>query len=114
MRRHERPQRKAAKDKNLIGVVKRHPDGFGFFIPDDPDHPDVYIPRKEMSGVMTNDRIEILSYAEKGGVRYRGDVLSVVTRANTRVMGKFERVTEDRGIVRDRSGAWGSDLVVDS
>ena len=45
--------------KLLTGIVKRHPDGFGFMIPDDHDHPDVYIPKQSMLGVMSQDTIEI-------------------------------------------------------
>ena len=46
--------------KTLTGFIKRHPDGFGFFIPDDKDHPDVYVPQNAMKSAMTNDKATIL------------------------------------------------------
>ena len=39
----------------LEGIIKRHPDGFGFFIPDDKEHPDVYVPQHSMKSAMTNE-----------------------------------------------------------
>ncbi|MCB0411286.1 MAG: hypothetical protein KDD22_02095 [Bdellovibrionales bacterium] len=114
MNRHSRRSQNHQKNSVLQGIVKRHPDGFGFFIPDNPEFPDVYIPRQEMSGIMTNDRLSISSYPERGGHRFRGEVIEILSRANTRVMGKFEKLEKYKGVIRDRSGAWGSDLVLDT
>lgn len=96
--------------KNLTsGVVKRHPDGFGFLIPDDPKHPDVYIPRNFMLGVMTNDRVEARAFREGTGDRYRGQITKILERATSRVMGQVARNGE-HWLLRDRSFGWGEDL----
>ena len=60
------------KNSTQIGIVKRHPDGFGFMIPENPESPDLYLSRKEMRGVMTNDRIEATVLAAKSGDRFFG------------------------------------------
>jgi ribonuclease R len=95
-----------------LGIVKRHPDGFGFFIADDPDQPDVYIPRQSMKGVMTNDRVRVAIEREKGGERFRGDILEIVNRAFTRAMGQFVPKGPGKGILYDKSFGWGEDLQV--
>src|SRR5690349_18601345 len=100
------------RNKLLEGVVKRHPDGFGFFIPDDSELPDVYIPKASMSGVMSSDRIQIEAWTEKGGDRLRGNVVRVLERNTRRVTGQLHLINEERGILLDESHAWGSDLVV--
>jgi ribonuclease R len=94
------------------GIVKRHPDGFGFFIADSPDQPDVYIPRQSMTGIMTNDRVLVKIERERGGDRFRGEVLEILKRAIDRVIGKFQSKGNHRGIIRDISFGWGEDLTV--
>jgi ribonuclease R len=98
--------------RNQTGIVKRHPDGFGFFIPDDTNLPDVYISRHSMTGVMTNDRVEVAVFPEPGGNRFRGEILNVLRRATQRAMGQFKAVAGDRGLLADKVGAWGADLTV--
>lgn len=103
---------KKAVSKESVGIVKRHPDGFGFFIPDDIEQPDVYIPRNGMNGIMANDRVRVRVERERGGDRYRGDILEIVNRSITRVMGQFHETGTGRGILRDNSYSWGEDLRV--
>lgn len=100
------------KKKYLQGIVKRHPDGFGFLVPEEKDHPDVYIPRNSMNGVMTNDKVMANVEAEKGGERFRGEVIRIVARGTTQVVGQFTKFNEKYGIIRDESLAWGQDLKV--
>lgn len=95
-----------------LGIVKRHPDGFGFFIADDPEQPDVYIPRNGMTGVMSNDRVRVRIERERGGDRFRGDIVEIVKRAFTRAMGQFHPTGGGRGVLRDKSYGWGEDLQV--
>ena len=103
---------KKNQHKESVGIVKRHPDGFGFFIPDNQDEPDVYIPRNSMTGVMSNDRVRVSVEREKGGDRYRGEILGIEKRAFTRAMGKYIEKSPGRGLIQDKSFAWGEDLQV--
>lgn len=97
-------------NKKMIGVVKRHPDGYGFFIPEDKNMPDVYIAKQSMVGIMTNDKIEII--VKREGDRFRGDVVSVVERKTTKVNGQLKWLNASQGLLRDESFGWGEDLKV--
>lgn len=98
------------KNKILNGTIKRHPDGFGFFIPDDKDHPDVYIPRQYMDGIMTNDKVAVTVTPEKGTERFRGEIVKVLNRGTKTIVGRFYRLNDHYGIIRDEGKGWGSDL----
>lgn len=98
--------------RESVGTIKRHPDGFGFFISDNPDQPDVYIPRQAMAGVMSNDRVKVTIERERGGDRFRGQVVEIQKRNTARVMGQFHSLGTGRGILLDKSFAWGEDLKV--
>jgi ribonuclease R len=100
------------KKKFLQGTIKRHPDGFGFFIPDDKAHPDVYIPRNSMQGVMTSDKVLVDVVPERGGERFRGDIVRVVSRGAKQIVGTFHKVNEKQAIIKDEGRGWGEDLKI--
>ncbi|MES2966065.1 MAG: ribonuclease R [Bdellovibrionota bacterium] len=99
----------------VTGIVKRHPDGFGFLIVDQPDTPDVYISRQSMTGIMTNDKVEVEIYKPRsfrGGKedRLSGEITKVLGRSNTRVVGRFLPVDQKYGVLLDENRGWGADL----
>ncbi len=98
--------------KTQIGIIKRHPDGFGFFIPDQTDLVDVYIPKQFMQGAMTNDRVEIDVYPEPGGHRFRGEIKKIIEHAFERVIGKFQNLNTNYGILLDTNNNWGANLQI--
>ncbi len=102
---------KSSQKKMLTGFIKRHPDGFGFFIPDNPEHPDVYVPQQSMKGAMTNDRATIMVEKERDG-RFRGEIVRITERSQQRVAGKFNILNEDFGIIKDEGRGWGKDLKI--
>lgn len=89
------------------GIVKRHPDGFGFLIPDDPESPDVYIPRRSMMGVMGLDKVKVRVTREPGGDRYQGEIEEIITRGQSRVVGPVAKLEDGVAILEDRSLSWG-------
>ena len=93
----------------IDGLIKRHPDGFGFFIPDDKEHPDVYIPQQSMKSAMTNDRASIIVEKERDG-RFRGEVVKITQRSQKRIAGKFTKESNKFGIIKDEGRGWGKDL----
>lgn len=102
---------KSSQKKMLSGFIKRHPDGFGFFIPDDAEHPDVYVPQQSMKGAMTNDRANILVEKERDG-RFRGEIVKIIERSQQRVAGKFTILNESYGLIKDEGRGWGKDLKI--
>src|SRR5690606_37616625 len=96
------------------GLIKRHPDGFGFFIPDNKEHPDVYIPSHSMTGVMTHDRVLIEVFPERGGERFRGEIKKVLERGVRQLVGIYTQVNATYGIIRDEAKAWGQDMRIDN
>ncbi len=101
------------------GIVKRHPDGFGFLIPNNPEHPDVYISRHSMVGIMTNDRVLVRVYKpktgnKKNGDRLAGEILKVISRGHTRIVGRYLPVDKKYGVILDEGRGWGADLRIAS
>ena len=104
----------------LDGVVKRHPDGFGFFIPEDAKQPDVYLPKKEMQGLMSGDKVKIMAFPRppkrgakaQGNNFFSGKILQLIERAQSRVIGQYFPLSEREGLIQDHSFQWGADLKV--
>jgi ribonuclease R len=94
----------------LNGIVKRHPDGYGFFIPEDPELADAYIAKHNMSGVMSNDVVQVQLHRD--GDRFRGEIVKIVERKTVKVTGKLKKINKTQGILHDESFAWGEDLKV--
>lgn len=93
----------------LRGKLQAHAKGFGFLLPEDKDLPDVYIHANDMGGAMNGDTILVrITSKNNAGGRMEGEVVRVVNRANTQIVGTFENhdtyafvVPDDRRIVRD-------------
>ncbi len=96
--------------KEIEGIVKRNPDGFGFLIPDDPQHPDVYIPRHSMVGVMTNDRVLARVNPSRDQSRLSGEIREILKHAATQVVGKFHPLEPGKGMIVDDEHIWGENL----
>ena len=50
------------KSYTVKGTLKRHSEGFGFVIPDDRGHPDIYIPANQIGSALSQDQVEVLVY----------------------------------------------------
>ncbi len=97
----------------ITGLVKRHPDGYGFLIPDQPTFPDIYIPRHSLIGIMSGDRVEVEVHPE-GRERFRGEIQKILRRSTLTVVGLFRTATnKSYGIIPDTSQSWGADLRID-
>lgn len=101
------------KKKFLKGLIKRNPDGFGFLIPESKEHPDVYIPRHSMEGIMTNDLVLADVLPEPGSQKFRGEIVEVLKRGTEVVVGKIKWINKKYAIVKDESFSWGSDLYIE-
>ncbi|MCP4091124.1 MAG: ribonuclease R [Gammaproteobacteria bacterium] len=79
-----------AKMNALTGKVSGHPDGFGFFVPDDGSE-DIFLPFHEMRSLLDGDRIAVrLGGTDRKG-RRKGAVVEILERAKKSVVGTFHR-----------------------
>lgn len=93
----------------LRGRIQAHAKGFAFLIPDDAEHPDLYIHANDLKSAMNGDiaLCRITSKSEAGG-RMEGEVVRIVQRAITQVVGVIEHheafafvIPDDQRINRD-------------
>lgn len=93
----------------LRGRLQAHAKGFAFLIPEDRDHPDVYIHANDLKSAMNGD-IVLVRVTSKGaaGGKLEGEVARIVTRAITQVVGVFQNletygfvIPDDKRINRD-------------
>ncbi|CAM4515331.1 ribonuclease R [Paenibacillus endophyticus] len=93
----------------LRGKLQSHAKGFGFLIPDQKDHGDVYLHANDLKSAMNGDIIlvRVTTRSEHGG-RMEGEVVRIVERAVTQIVGTFEDhdvyafvVPDDKRINRD-------------
>lgn len=124
---HSRPLRKGRKTSRfhrqqrnnstplytLIGIVKRHPDGFGFFIPEDSTHSDVYLPKPQMQGLMNNDKVKVAVFSRKHqkGL-FSGKILQLIERTQDHIVGQYWSLSSKTGLIKDDSFQWGEDLKI--
>ncbi|HEY0827603.1 MAG TPA: ribonuclease R [Bacilli bacterium] len=93
----------------LRGKLQAHAKGFGFLIPEDRAQTDVYINANDMLGAMNGDTVLVRTTTKSAaGGRVEGEVVRVVTRANTKVVGVFQNngsfafvIADDKRIVKD-------------
>lgn len=70
------------------GTIQAHPDGFGFFIPDE-GSPDMILSAREMRGVMHGDRVLAYQAGQDRRGRPEAKVHEIIEHANTTVVGRF-------------------------
>ncbi|WP_160036731.1 ribonuclease R [Paenibacillus sp. An7] len=91
------------------GRLQAHAKGFAFLIPEDREHPDVYIHANDLKSSMNGDTVlvRVTSKGPEGG-RLEGEVVRIVKRAITQVVGVFQNhevygfvIPDDKRINRD-------------
>jgi len=82
----------------LRGRIQTHPKGFAFLIPEDKDHPDLYIHANDMKGTMNGDIVLARVSAKNENGKLEGEIVRIVKRAVTQVVGLFHN-HESFGIV---------------
>ncbi|MFC0211841.1 ribonuclease R [Paenibacillus chartarius] len=94
----------------LRGRLQAHAKGFGFLIPEEAGHQDVYIHANDMNTAMNGDTVFVRVTGKGGpsGGRLEGEVVRVITRANTQIVGTFQNhgsygfvMPDDKRITRD-------------
>ncbi|WP_025717844.1 ribonuclease R [Paenibacillus sp. 1-18] len=91
------------------GRLQAHAKGFAFLIPEDREHPDVYIHANDLKSAMNGDTV-LVRVTSKGpaGGRLEGEVVRIVKRAVLQVLGVFQSheaygfvLPDDKRINRD-------------
>jgi ribonuclease R len=93
----------------VVGRMQVTSKGFGFVIPDNKgDKPDVFISPRLLGGAMNNDRVMARINSGLGGVNPEGEIIRIITHANSKVVGIFKQtgdfafvVPDDKRIGRD-------------
>lgn len=77
---------------NLIaGTFQGHPKGFGFLLPDDPEHKDVFISADNTNGAMHRDRIMCkIIRPESEDKRAEAEVVDILQRGPSKIVGRYE------------------------
>ena len=79
----------------VAGRIQGNRKGYGFLIPDNKEIRDLFIPAENLNGAMNDDRVIVrLTAGELGAKRSEGEVIRILKRANSRIVGTFEN---DRG-----------------
>lgn len=92
----------------LRGRIQTHPKGFAFLIPEDKEHPDLYIHANDMKGTMNGDIVLARVAAKNENGKLEGEIVRIVKRAVTQVVGLFHNhesfgfvVPDDKRITKD-------------
>ena len=73
------------------GRIETHKKGFGFLIAETEGEPDVFIPSSSMNGAMNGDRVIVqITREDRNGRKKEGEVVEVIERANTTIIGVYE------------------------
>ena len=85
----------------IVGIVQAQPQGYAFVVPQDKGvKGDVYVPAHAVMGAMHKDRVMVrLVRQARGDVRAEGEIIRVLERAFTRVVGRFEGFPGEAGYV---------------
>ena len=106
--------KKIKKDKILKGNIKVHADGFGFVIPDDKNHPDIYIPPEALKSALTDDYVEVRVQNRRGGVkRYFGQVQSILKRGIQFAVGPYE-IRNDQPSIQHHNINYNKSILVEN
>ncbi|MGI5949030.1 ribonuclease R [Peptoniphilus sp.] len=88
--------------KYFYGKVQTTSKGFGFLMSKDLDE-DIYISKNNLSTALNGDEVIVKKYDDKSGDRDEGKVVSVVKRANNKVVGIFEDKRDFGFVIADES-----------
>ncbi|HAE43576.1 MAG TPA: ribonuclease R [Clostridiales bacterium] len=75
----------------LKGTIQGSAKGFGFFIPEDSDIKDIFIPPVDLNGAMNGDTVIVRPMKSSHDVKKQeGKVIRIIKRANEEIIGTFQ------------------------
>ncbi|HIJ52021.1 MAG TPA: ribonuclease R [Planctomycetes bacterium] len=97
-----------AMSGRIIGTFRANPRGFGFITPLEPNaHGDLFVPPKRAAEAMTGDVVaaKVKKAGKRGGqMRYRGEVVEILQRAQNRFVGTLQKQGGDWIVRPDGTG----------
>ncbi|MEI6132932.1 MAG: ribonuclease R [Bacillota bacterium] len=94
----------STKKKPISGIIRTSGRGFGFFIPDDKEVGDVFVPPKGMNTAMNNDEVLLRITRSVGKTKKsEGEIVKIVKRSNTKIVGVFKAEANYGILVSDDS-----------
>lgn len=98
---------------NLIrGRIQGNAKGFGFLIPDDKEHPDVYIHERDLKGALNGDIVMVrVNSGPSENKRMEGEVIRILKRANKTMVGTYQDM-KTFGFVMVDDKRVGSDIFI--
>lgn len=73
----------------LTGYIDGHPDGYAFFIPDDENLEDLFIPPKKLNGATHKDRVAVRVEYYRG--KKEANVVKILERGFKKIVGRVEK-----------------------
>lgn len=92
------------ESKVLKGVIKVHPNGYGFLIPDSKKKYDVFIPGRHLNHALNGDTVLVESFRSGGDGRFEGRIIQVLERANDVFVGKLIKKDQHFYVVSKDAG----------
>lgn len=80
----------AQKSAEITGIYKGYTKNFGFVITNDLKE-DVYITESNRHTAMNNDKVQVRLLQSSQGHRQEGEIIRIIERANTTVVGTYDR-----------------------
>jgi ribonuclease R len=85
---------------NLMrGMLQGSPKGFGFVIPDIPNHPDVFVHANDLNGAMDQDFVLVRLHKRKKGFRPEGEIVRILRRGHSQLVGTYLQLSTHFGFV---------------
>lgn len=82
----------------LTGIFISHAKGFGF-VEIEGREEDLYIPEGKTGGAFHKDTVEVALLPESEGRRQEAQVVRIIARGTTQIVGTYDRVSENYGFV---------------
>lgn len=91
-----------------VGIIQINERGFGF-VTSEKEEKDIFIPQEYLNGAMNQDKVLVkIKKTSSEGKRAEGEIINILNRANTKLIGTFEKskyfgfvVPDDKRITGD-------------
>jgi ribonuclease R len=101
---------KLASENTKTGTFSGTQRGFGFVIVEGEDE-DIFIPENATKGALHNDKVMVSVKKDKTGKRREGEVIKILDRSNTTIVGTFEK-SKNFGFVIADNQKFGKDIFI--